>query len=413
MVNASAVDGKGEDTQDVIQQVTILGATGTIGTQTLDVISQHRERFKVFALTASTNVNGLFELCLIHKPRYAVMLSSEAASALSSQLKQAGLATEVLQGEDALSDVASHQDVDVVMAAIVGAAGLHPAMAAARAGKRILLANKETLVLAGNLFMQAVIDGGATLLPIDSEHNAIFQVMPHQRTRILADMGVKRILLTASGGPFRNASIEQLHNVTRAQALNHPNWVMGPKITIDSATMMNKGLEVIEAHWLFNASSAQIEVVVHPQSVIHSMVEYNDGSVLAQLGNPDMRTPIAYGLGYPQRLTSGVSSLDLLKIGRLDFCAPDRKMFPCLRLAYEALDAGGTAPAILNAANEVAVEAFLADQIGFMDIPALIESVLTASSIEAVTSIPQLVDVDTRARLSAKSWLKSLSMVNE
>jgi len=413
MVNAFAVDGKGEDTQDVIQQVTILGATGTIGTQTLDVISQHQERFKVFALTASTNVNGLFELCLIHKPRYAVMLSSEAASALSSQLKQAGLATEVLQGEDALSDVASHQDVDVVMAAIVGAAGLHPAMAAARAGKRILLANKETLVLAGNLFMQAVIDGGATLLPIDSEHNAIFQVMPHQRTRILADMGVKRILLTASGGPFRNASIEQLHNVTRAQALNHPNWVMGPKITIDSATMMNKGLEVIEAHWLFNASSAQIEVVVHPQSVIHSMVEYNDGSVLAQLGNPDMRTPIAYGLGYPQRLTSGVSSLDLLKIGRLDFCAPDRKMFPCLRLAYEALDAGGTAPAILNAANEVAVEAFLANQIGFMDIPALIESVLTASSIEAVTSIPQLVDVDTRARLSAKSWLKSLSMVNE
>lgn len=413
MVNASAVDGKGEDTQDVIQQVTILGATGTIGTQTLDVISQHQERFKVFALTASTNVNGLFELCLIHKPRYAVMLSSEAASALSSQLKQAGLATEVLQGEDALSDVASHQDVDVVMAAIVGAAGLHPAMAAARAGKRILLANKETLVLAGNLFMQAVIDGGATLLPIDSEHNAIFQVMPHQRTRVLADMGVKRILLTASGGPFRNASIEQLHNVTRAQALNHPNWVMGPKITIDSATMMNKGLEVIEAHWLFNASSAQIEIVVHPQSVIHSMVEYNDGSVLAQLGNPDMRTPIAYGLGYPQRLTSGVSSLDLLKIGRLDFCAPDRKMFPCLRLAYEALDAGGTAPAILNAANEVAVEAFLADQIGFMDIPALIESVLTASSIEAVTSIPQLVDVDTRARLSAKSWLKSLSMVNE
>lgn len=413
MVNASAVDGKGEDTQDVIQQVTILGATGTIGTQTLDVISQHQERFKVFALTASTNVNGLFELCLIHKPRYAVMLSSEATSALSSQLKQAGLATEVLQGEDALSDVASHQDVDVVMAAIVGAAGLHPAMAAARAGKRILLANKETLVLAGNLFMQAVIDGGATLLPIDSEHNAIFQVMPHQRTRILADMGVKRILLTASGGPFRNASIEQLHNVTRAQALNHPNWVMGPKITIDSATMMNKGLEVIEAHWLFNASSAQIEIVVHPQSVIHSMVEYNDGSVLAQLGNPDMRTPIAYGLGYPQRLTSGVSSLDLLKIGRLDFCAPDRKMFPCLRLAYEALDAGGTAPAILNAANEVAVEAFLADQIGFMDIPALIESVLTASSIEAVTSIPQLVDVDTRARLSAKSWLKSLSMVNE
>jgi len=292
-----------------------------------------------------------------------------------------------------------------VMAAIVGSAGLHPAMAAARTGKRILLANKETLVMAGNLFMQAVIDGGATLLPIDSEHNAIFQVMPYQRTRVLADMGVKRILLTASGGPFRNASLDQLRNVTRAQALNHPNWVMGPKITIDSATMMNKGLEVIEAHWLFNATSAQIEVVVHPQSVIHSMVEYNDGSVLAQLGNPDMRTPIAYGLGYPDRLVSGVSSLDLLKIGRLDFCAPDHGMFPCLRLAYEALDAGGTAPAILNAANEVAVEAFLADQIGFMEIPALIESVLSTSNIEAVTSIPQLVDVDAVARRAARSWL--------
>ncbi|MDO9150985.1 MAG: 1-deoxy-D-xylulose-5-phosphate reductoisomerase [Methylotenera sp.] len=412
MVNASAVDSKGASSQCAVQQVTILGATGTIGTQTLDVISQHPDRFKVFALTASTNVQSLFDLCVKHKPRYAVMLSSEAASALSDQLKKAGLATEVLQGEDALSDVASHQDVDVVMAAIVGAAGLHPAMAAARAGKRILLANKETLVMAGNLFMQAVIDGGATLLPIDSEHNAIFQVMPYQRTRVLVDIGVKRILLTASGGPFRNATIEQLSNVTRAQALNHPNWVMGPKITIDSATMMNKGLEVIEAHWLFNAASAQIEVVVHPQSVIHSMVEYNDGSVLAQLGNPDMRTPIAYGLGYPDRLASGVSSLDLLKIGRLDFCAPDQNMFPCLRLAYEALDAGGTAPAILNAANEVAVEAFLADQIGFMDIPALIESVLTASSIDAVTSIPQLVDVDANARRVARSWLKSLSRVN-
>ncbi|MDP2153278.1 MAG: 1-deoxy-D-xylulose-5-phosphate reductoisomerase [Methylotenera sp.] len=412
MVNASAVDSKVASAQCAIQQVTILGATGTIGTQTLDVISQHPERFIVFALTASTNVQSLFDLCVKHKPRYAVMLSSEAASALSGQLKKAGLVTEVLHGEDALSEVASHQDVDVVMAAIVGAAGLHPAMAAARAGKRILLANKETLVMAGNLFMQAVIDGGATLLPIDSEHNAIFQVMPYQRTRVLADMGVKRILLTASGGPFRNASIEQLRNVTRAQALNHPNWVMGPKITIDSATMMNKGLEVIEAHWLFNATSAQIEVVVHPQSVIHSMVEYNDGSVLAQLGNPDMRTPIAYGLGYPDRLASGVSSLDLLKIGRLDFCAPDQNMFPCLCLAYEALDAGGTAPAILNAANEIAVEAFLADQIGFMDIPALIESVLTASSIDAVTSIPQLVDVDANARRVARSWLKSLSRVN-
>ncbi|HEY0841975.1 1-deoxy-D-xylulose-5-phosphate reductoisomerase [Methylotenera sp.] len=405
MVSVSSVDNVGLNTQGKIQQVTILGATGTIGTQTLDVISQHPDRFGVFALTASTSVQGLFDLCVKYKPLYAVMLSPTAASALEAQLKNAGIATTVLQGEDALSQVASHPDVDVVMAAIVGAAGLHPAMAAAKTGKRILLANKETLVMAGSLFMQAVIDGGATLLPIDSEHNAIFQVMPYQRTRILADMGVKRILLTASGGPFRNATIEQLRNVTRAQALNHPNWVMGPKITIDSATMMNKGLEVIEAHWLFNATSSQIEVVVHPQSVIHSMVEYNDGSVLAQLGNPDMRTPIAYGLGYPDRLVSGVSSLDLLKIGRLDFCAPDQNMFPCLRLAYEALDAGGTAPAILNAANEVAVEAFLADQIKFMQIPALIESVLSTSDIEAVTSIPQLVDVDAVARRVARDWL--------
>ena len=409
MVSVSSVDKVGLNTQGKIQQVTILGATGTIGTQTLDVISQHPERFGVFALTASTNVQGLFDLCVKYKPRYAVLLSASAAAALEMQLKSAGVPTTVLQGEDALSEVASHQDVDVVMAAIVGAAGLHPAMAAARTGKRILLANKETLVMAGNLFMQAVVDGGATLLPIDSEHNAIFQVMPYQRTSVLADMGVKRILLTASGGPFRNASIEQLHDVTRAQALNHPNWVMGPKITIDSATMMNKGLEVIEAHWLFNASSAQIEVVVHPQSVIHSMVEYNDGSVLAQLGNPDMRTPIAYGLGYPDRLVSGVSSLDLLKIGRLDFCAPDQNKFPCLRLAYEALDSGGTAPAILNAANEVAVEAFLAEQIGFMEIPALIESVLSQSNIEAVTSIAQLVDVDANARSTAKQWLTTLA----
>lgn len=388
------------------QQVTILGATGTIGRQTLDVISQHPERFEVFALTASTNVKGLFDLCQQYAPQYAVMLQAAAATDLAAQLKAMGSSTTVWQGEDALSEVAAHARVDIVMAAIVGAAGLHPVMAAARAGKRILLANKETLVMAGNLFMQAVAEGGATLLPIDSEHNAIFQVMPSQRRGHLADMGVKRVLLTASGGPFRNASLQELTSVTRAQALNHPNWVMGQKITIDSATMMNKGLEVIEAHWLFNASSDQIEVVVHPQSIIHSMVEYADGSVLAQLGNPDMRTPIAYGLGYPERLASGVARLDLLNIGRLDFLAPDPVRFPCLRLAYEALAAGGTAPAILNAANEIAVESFLAERIGFMDIPAIIESVLSASQIEAVTSIEQLVTVDASARCAAKQWLE-------
>lgn len=396
-----------------LQQVTILGATGTIGLQTLDVISQHPNRFSVFALTASTNVKGLFSLCQQYAPQYAVMLQEVAAVELKAQLKAIGSTTVVLHGEASLNYVSAHESVDVVMAAIVGAAGLHPAMAAATAGKRVLLANKETLVMAGNLFMQAVLDGGATLLPIDSEHNAIFQVMPHQRSKhlsspSLASVGVKRVLLTASGGPFRNASLQELKAVTRAQALNHPNWVMGPKITVDSATLMNKGLEVIEAHWLFNALPSQIDVVVHPQSVIHSMVEYIDGSVLAQLGNPDMRTPIAYGLGYPDRLASGVSSLDLLTTARLDFCAPDMERFPCLRIAYEALNMGGTAPAILNAANEIAVEAFLAEQIGFMDIPHIIESVLSAAAIESVESIAQLVAVDAQARQAAAAQMKAL-----
>ncbi|MDP2231715.1 1-deoxy-D-xylulose-5-phosphate reductoisomerase [Methylotenera sp.] len=390
------------------QSVTILGATGTIGSQTLDVISQHPERFSVFALSANNNVKGLFSLCEKYTPKFAVMLQEAAAAELSLQLKAIHSNTVVLHGEAALNEISSHEQVDIVMAAIVGSAGLHPAMAAAKAGKRILLANKETLVMAGNLFMQAVIDGGATLLPIDSEHNAIFQVMPQQRSRQLANMGVKRVLLTASGGPFRNASLQELKVVTRAQALNHPNWVMGPKITVDSATMMNKGLEVIEAHWLFNALPEQIDVVVHPQSVIHSMVEYIDGSVLAQLGNPDMRTPIAYGLGYPERLTSGVSSLDLLTVGRLDFCPPDLERFPCLRIAYDALNMGGTAPAILNAANEIAVEAFLAEKIGFMDIPHIIENVLTASSIGQVESIEQLVAIDVQARRNAKQHISTL-----
>ncbi|MDP2071521.1 1-deoxy-D-xylulose-5-phosphate reductoisomerase [Methylotenera sp.] len=390
------------------QSVTILGATGTIGSQTLDVISQHPERFSVFALSANNNVKGLFSLCEKYTPKFAVMLQEAAAAELSLQLKAIHSNTVVLHGEAALNEISSHEQVDIVMAAIVGSAGLHPAMAAAKAGKRILLANKETLVMAGNLFMQAVIDGGATLLPIDSEHNAIFQVMPQQRSRQLANMGVKRVLLTASGGPFRNASLQELKVVTRAQALNHPNWVMGPKITVDSATMMNKGLEVIEAHWLFNALPEQIDVVVHPQSVIHSMVEYIDGSVLAQLGNPDMRTPIAYGLGYPERLTSGVSSLDLLTVGRLDFCPPDLERFPCLRIAYDALNMGGTAPAILNAANEIAVEAFLAEKIGFMDIPHIIENVLTASSIGQVESIEQLVAIDVQARRIAKQYISTL-----
>ena len=389
-----------------LQQVTILGATGTIGVNTLDVISQHPHSFEVFALTANQNVDVLFNQCQKFNPRYAVTLEEQAADQLSAKLKQAGSATEVLSGMAALEFVSAHEKVDAVMAAIVGSAGLNPAIAAAKAGKRILLANKETLVMAGSIFMHAVEEGGATLLPIDSEHNAIFQVMPHEKRASLNDSGVKKILLTASGGPFRKSSAEELKRVTVKQALNHPNWVMGPKITIDSATLMNKGLEVIEAHWLFNASAEQIEVVVHPQSVIHSMVEYVDGSVLAQLGNPDMRTPIAYALGYPERLQSGVSSLDLFKIGRLDFEAPDTDKFPCLRLAFDALKAGGNAAAIMNAANEVAVEAFIKEKIGFTDIPALIESVMESSQIKAVSDLEMLIVADKEARIAAEAWVK-------
>lgn len=389
-----------------LQQVTILGATGTIGINTLDVISVHSKRFTVFALTANNNVEGLFNQCLKFKPSYAVMLEENAAEQLFQKLQQAGSSTKVLNGMASLEFVSSHENTDIVMAAIVGAAGLKPAIAAAKAGKRILLANKETLVMAGSIFMEAVEEGGATLLPIDSEHNAIFQVMPNIKGKSLANRGVKKILLTASGGPFRTASLEELKRVTVKQALHHPNWVMGPKITIDSATMMNKGLEVIEAHWLFNASPDQIEVVVHPQSVIHSMVEYVDGSVLAQLGNPDMRTPIAYALGYPDRLESGVSSLDLFKIARLDFEVPDTQKFPSLRLAFDALKAGGNAAAIMNAANEVAVDAFINEKISFTDIPVLIEYVLGKSQIKQVTDIEMLISSDIEARIEAKAWMK-------
>lgn len=388
-----------------LQTVTILGATGTIGMNTLDVIARHPDRFRVFALTAHGRVDALFALCQRYAPAYAVVMHADGADMLRSQLLAAGIATEVLSGVEGLEQVAAHPEVDTVMAAIVGAAGLKPAMAAARAGKRILLANKETLVMAGSLFMQAVQQGGATLLPIDSEHNAIFQVMPPTVTATLAESGIRRILLTASGGPFRNLDKTLLEAVTTEQALNHPNWVMGPKITIDSATMMNKGLEVIEAHWLFNATADQIDVVVHPQSVIHSMVEYVDGSVLAQLGNPDMRTPIAYALGFPERLESGVGTLDLFQIGRLDFQKPDVNRFPCLRLAYEALRLGGTAATVLNAANEVAVDAFLKHRIGFMDIPALIEATLAQSGATAVTSLNQLLQVDAEARETANNWM--------
>lgn len=389
-----------------VSNVAILGSTGTIGKQTLDVISRHPNKFKVFALAANSSVDLIFEQCQKFSPNYAALLDENAAEQLANKLKIAGSSTQVLAGLAAMEMLSSHPEVQVVMAAVVGAAGLKPAIAAAKAGKRILLANKETLVMSGNLFMQAVAEGCATLLPIDSEHNAIFQVMPQRESHNPNGSGIKRILLTASGGPFRKFSTEQLKSVTLEQALNHPNWVMGAKISVDSATLMNKGLEVIEAHWLFNMPVDKIEVVVHPQSVIHSMVEYIDGSVLAQLGNPDMRTPIAYGLAYPERLQSGVDSLDFMTLAKLEFEAPDTTRFPCLRLAYDALKIGGTTPAILNAANEIAVDAFIHHQIHFMDIPNLIESVLSDAKIEEVSSLEQVISVDLASRLSASEWVK-------
>ena len=388
-----------------VQNITILGSTGTIGLQTLDVIARHASEYKAYALAANSNVDALLKQCLQFKPKFAVLLDEKAALELQVKLKAHNSATQVLAGLNGLIQVSSDAEVDSVMAAIVGAAGLQPAMAAAHAGKRILLANKETLVMAGSLFMEAVKQGGATLLPIDSEHNAIFQVMPPQHLTQLADGGIRKIILTASGGPFRKFTQEQLNHVTPELALKHPNWVMGAKITIDSASLMNKGLEVIEAHWLFNAKPSQIDVVVHPQSIIHSMVEYVDGSVLAQLGNPDMRTPIAYALAYPNRIESGVASLNLLEIAKLEFEAPDKKRFPCLQLAYDALQLGGTAPAILNAVNELAVAAFLNKQIHFLDITHLIQSALNTIKIAPVSSIEQLIAADNEARNFAQACL--------
>jgi len=385
-------------------RVTVLGATGSIGLSTLDVLARHAERYEVFALTAFSRVDELAVLCRRHRPRLAVVADARAAASLQQRLRDAGLNTEVLYGEQALCEVASAAEVDVVMAAIVGAAGLRPTLAAVQAGKRVLLANKEALVMSGALFMQAVRRHAATLLPIDSEHNAIFQCLP-ERTGSLEQLGVRRILLTASGGPFREFTLEQMASVTPAQACAHPNWSMGQKISVDSASMMNKGLELIEACWLFDVPPARVEVVVHPQSVIHSMVDYLDGSVLAQLGNPDMRTPIAHALAWPERIDAGVSALDLFRIARLDFQAPDEQRFPCLRLARQAAEQGGTAPALLNAANEVAVAAFLAGRIGFTAIAALIEEVLQREPVAAADDLQQVFAADARARELADAWL--------
>jgi 1-deoxy-D-xylulose-5-phosphate reductoisomerase len=388
------------------QNITILGATGSIGVSTLDVVARHPQRYRVFALTAHSNTAVLLGQCRQFQPQYAVMMDADAAEELVQALGKESLATQVLCGVEALERVSEHADVDIVMAAIVGAAGMRPALAAAKSGKKVLLANKETLVMAGHLFMEAVKHSGATLLPIDSEHNAIFQCLPSNFASGLGVSGVTKILLTASGGPFRHHTYAQLASVTPEQALNHPNWTMGKKVTIDSATLMNKGLEVIEAHWLFGAAAEQIEVVIHPQSVIHSMVQYSDGSVLAELGNPDMRTPIAHALAWPERIASGVAPLDLFVTARLDFEAPDTTRFPCLRLAFEALQQGGTAPALLNAANEIAVEAFLQGKLAFLDIPRLIETVLENIPTQAVTGLKDVVEANTAGRDAADVWLR-------
>jgi 1-deoxy-D-xylulose-5-phosphate reductoisomerase len=382
--------------------VTILGATGSIGRSTLDVLTRHRDRYRVMALTANSQVERLYEQCLEHRPRYAVMADAAAAEQLAQRLRSVAPDIEVLAGVAGLEQVAAMPEAEYVMAAIVGAAGLAPTLAAARAGKRVLLANKEALVMSGRLFMDAVQRSNAVLLPIDSEHNAIFQCMPRGFAGGLEQVGVRRVLLTASGGPFRTMPLEQLAAVTPEQAVAHPNWSMGRKISVDSATMMNKGLEVIEACWLFNTIPARIQVVLHPQSVIHSMVEYVDGSVLAQLGNPDMRTPIAHALAWPERMESGVGSLDMFSVARLDFSAPDLNRFPCLRLAVEAMEAGGTSSAILNAANEVAVEAFLQRRIAYTAIPQVIETVLAEVSAHGAETLEQILADDAAARTAAE-----------
>ncbi|MGF2736050.1 1-deoxy-D-xylulose-5-phosphate reductoisomerase [Marinobacter sp. DUT-1] len=389
--------------------VTLLGATGSIGLSTLDVIRRHPDRFSVYALTASTRAEELAVLCREFRPAVAVMASARAAETLKELLADLP-EIRVMAGEEGLCEVAAASEADTVMAAIVGAAGLPPTLAAVRAGKRVLLANKEALVMSGQLFMDAVAESGAEVLPIDSEHNAIFQCMPADKVRDPQGAGITRILLTASGGPFRTHTVEQLRCVSPAEACAHPNWSMGQKISVDSATLMNKGLELIEACWLFNTTPANIEVHVHPESIIHSMVEYADGSVLAQLGSPDMRTPIANGLAWPERIDAGVAPLDLFAIGRFHFERPDLVRFPCLRLAAEAFVAGGTAPAALNAANEIAVAAFLEGTLCFADIPVIIERTLAATEVVPADSFETIFAKDAEARRHAREQIGLLTV---
>ncbi len=390
--------------------VTILGSTGSIGGSTLDVLARHSDRFEVVALTANRDVDRMLAQCLEHRPRLAVMREERAAERLAEGLAGAGLKTEVLHGTEGLCHAATLPEIAHVMAAIVGAAGLAPTLAAARAGKRVLLANKEALVMSGALFMEEVRRHGAELLPIDSEHNAIFQCMPPGFARGLDAVGVEEILLTGSGGPFRQTPLEQLRDVTPEQAVAHPNWNMGAKISVDSATMMNKGLEIIEACWLFGTGPERIQVVVHPQSVVHSLVRYVDGSVLAQMGNPDMRTPIAHALAWPERMAAGVEPLDLMAVARLDFEAPDERRFPCLRLAREAMQAGGTATAILNAANEVAVARFLEGRLRFTDIARVIETVMEERPFGAADRLEAVLEADRLAREAAERVARRLEV---
>lgn len=405
-------------TQAAALKITLLGATGSIGSSTLDVIGQHPGRYQIHALTANTNVDALADLCETWSPRYAVMNDETSATELTGWLQNKNIPTIVLSGEPGLLQVVEDEAVDCVVAAIVGAAGLVPTLAAARSGKRVLLANKEALVMTGKLFIDTARENNAVLMPVDSEHNAIFQCLPDcltehhssvKMTNRQVKSGIERILLTASGGPFRSFSADQLHDVTPEQAVDHPNWDMGKKISVDSATLMNKGLELIEAYWLFDMDIADIDVVIHPQSVIHSMVTYTDGSVLAQLGNPDMRTPIAHALAWPERISSGVEPLNIFDVAKLEFEQPDLDRFPCLRLCYEAIKMGGSATIVLNAANEVAVAAFLDEKIGFTDIATLIEQTLQLANItEDVSSVKLILEADTLARTITKKCIAEM-----
>ena len=394
------------------RMISVLGSTGSIGVSTLDVIAQHPERFGVFGLAANSSVDAMLEQCYTHQPVFAVMMCERAAQELQTRMPKA-LGTIVLHGEEALARIVTDPEVDSVMAAIVGSAGLLSTLAAAKAGKTLLLANKESLVMAGHLLMDAVRESGARLLPIDSEHNAIFQCLPVNELAVAAKTGVTKVVLTASGGPFRNWSLEQMRAATPDQACAHPNWSMGRKISVDSASLMNKGLEFIEACWIFDLQPNMVDVVVHPQSLIHSMVQYVDGSVLAQLGNPDMRTAIAFGLGWPQRISSGVAPLDLIAASRLDFEAPDEARFPALRLARESVAVGGTAMALCNAANEVAVEAFLDERIRFTQIPQVIERVLEQVAAIEPNSLAVVEAADAEARLIAREVIASSKQVAE